>query len=1097
MKMNRRFVPQYERGVALVLTLAILVIATILVVGFVSSMRTERQAATSLGSNVNASIISQSALDHAISILARNIPQPLGPGVTPAAQNWAINPGLLTTFSVSGNTAIPLNSGDPSGSDPNLNSLELGGTNSDILGPNNSPMRAAWVNLPSDPSKTASATNPIVGRYAFWIDDENSKININTAFGKPFPNPLPIPAALPAFNQNARYTRGNPPFVAAGTTYTLGHPASVELGVMPGLDATGLRNATLKRFFSSSEQVKAFVASGPQSFYETNKFFLTHFNADPEFNVFGKSRIFIADSMYYPFDYANTTTANPYWDTGYTYRAEPTTTGVVADATEPLIMHGYLMNDWNSAGYDRAGGTPTSDLPATNPAAAVVQRIANYLNTPWPGYPQSFVAKYGAREAEQIAWNIYGMAAASTVGNTTTQEGSWANTTYRTSYGAPAHSQNMRWSSFLWDGPLGTGARILPQTRSPLVSKVGVGVSLAKVSGSTTKYRVNFRVIFEMHLPSGYQGYQSTHSWSLGNDNIYLVHLEATINGQRVVLASTKDPTALAYATNGDATKMVVGPSSSQVLDLVGADPNDGDRKATPTNVNADFSTQGQTASPGSTFVARTWPIDPAATAPDAIISDVRLRFVAVTSSTGGASGTPTDYIPYQISPIRDIDGAPGFEAGNDSGGDPTKYGSLHFPDQFAFTSSSDVGGPSVWGVMQTVDPRVNQIASDWRSTANSGSVAGNADVGFRTLPPYPASNADGDESKLAFPDCSQLTRGTFDVHYGGRPHDTDKRMSSVGWLSCVSTGIQSGKPWRTLKFQPGGGGSPPDWLLMDLFAVPFDELPIIYKDPTSGATTTYQYPFRSDVGNLRISALGLPASLSYMNSTAGKVNINAKIFPDKAVNSNFSPPDRILPLQALFENMYRGTVQITSTSAISGNNSKTLASNVVNQVPSSTTFSGPYKFAGEICEVAGVADDTGLNEWDREAVVRNLGSLITTRSNAFSVWGVAQTVKKIPKNLAGAGANPNQFQSGDQVTGEKRFHAVIQRYVWPGVDGVVGNGQTGAGGYTQLGTNGWLASPTNATDGNNPSASNFTQSYNPQAAVFKYRVVSFKYLDE
>ncbi len=28
------------------------------------------------------------------------------------------------------------------------------------------------------------ATNPIIGRYGFWIDDENNKINLNTAYGK-------------------------------------------------------------------------------------------------------------------------------------------------------------------------------------------------------------------------------------------------------------------------------------------------------------------------------------------------------------------------------------------------------------------------------------------------------------------------------------------------------------------------------------------------------------------------------------------------------------------------------------------------------------------------------------------------------------------------------------------------------------------------------------------------------------------------------------------------------------------------------------------------------------------------------------------------
>src|SRR5438105_4841795 len=101
-----------ECGIALVLTLAILVIATILVVGFVSSMRTERQAAASIANNANAAIIAQAAVDHAMSILDMNIPQPVPPGGSIAnLKNWTINPGLLTTIQgVNSTVQIPLSS---------------------------------------------------------------------------------------------------------------------------------------------------------------------------------------------------------------------------------------------------------------------------------------------------------------------------------------------------------------------------------------------------------------------------------------------------------------------------------------------------------------------------------------------------------------------------------------------------------------------------------------------------------------------------------------------------------------------------------------------------------------------------------------------------------------------------------------------------------------------------------------------------------------------------------------------------------------------------------------------------------------------------
>jgi hypothetical protein len=262
----------------------------------------------------------------------------------------------------------------------------------------------------------------------------------------------------------------------------------------------------------------------------------------------------------------------------------------------------------------------------------------------------------------------------------------------------------------------------------------------------------------------------------------------------------------------------------------------------------------------------------------------------------------------------------------------------------------------------------------------------------------------------------------------------------------------------------------------MDLFAVPFNELSL---------PAGQQFP----------TQIGRPP-ITYMNSTAGKINLNAKLFPDKAVNSNFAPPDRTLPLRALFENMYRGNTAFTSNGAAT-NDSQTVAASVL----AYQTANGPFSYAGQICEVPGIAD-TGTNEWEKEAVIRNLASLITTRSNAFSVWGVAQTVKKNPANSNAAKQGVFETTAGgttadDTVTGEKRFHAIVERYVWPGVDGVVGNAQTSGGAYNKLGTQAWLASPTNSLDGANPAAAGFEQSYNPQAAVVKYRVRFFEYLND
>ena len=190
------------------------------------------------------------------------------------------------------------------------------------------------------------------------------------------------------------------------------------------------------------------------------------------------------------------------------------------------------------------------------------------------------------------------------------------------------------------------------------------------------------------------------------------------------------------------------------------------------------------------------------------------------------------------------------------------------------------------------------------------------------------------------------------------------------------------------------------------------------------------------------------------------------------------------------------------------------------------------YSYPGEICEISGVAD-TGSSDWEMEATIRNLAGAITTKSNTFSVWGVAQTLKK-----SSANHQYGQYEKGDLITGEKRFQAIVERYIWPGADNVAGNGHTSASGTydrvtqnaTQPGATPPAAStaynwesldgpdaPTypvaTSTDANNvtmdasfdPYNKNAPSGYttaaletanNPVRATMKYRVIYFKYLD-
>ena len=95
------------------------------------------------------------------------------------------------------------------------------------------------------------------------------------------------------------FTRLTPGVITVGSaTYPLGHPSSVNLDVLDlpsnTIDSTSMAAAVgTQGGFSSIDQIKAYVSSGdPSALLNANKFNLTAYSRAPEFNVFGKSRLY-------------------------------------------------------------------------------------------------------------------------------------------------------------------------------------------------------------------------------------------------------------------------------------------------------------------------------------------------------------------------------------------------------------------------------------------------------------------------------------------------------------------------------------------------------------------------------------------------------------------------------------------------------------------------------------------------------------------------------------------------------------------------------------------------------------------------------------
>jgi uncharacterized protein (TIGR02600 family) len=373
--MKTRFpslLPRRRSGMALVIVLAILVLVFALAIGFLTRVTTERTSADRYASAVSTRLLAESSLQMVQAQI--NAATGQGTGVAWSSQpgllrtfsttgepaksyklyssaqmqvGGALNPATEAA-ALSGWNSAPAHYTDlnqPVDTDfdtvpdawPILDPSAIGAvegfavsgapTGADQGITNTAPMPVSWLYMLKDGQvlaptgsggsakiDAATSANPIVGRIAFWADDETAKINLNTASDSAY---WDMPRADTAQERNlGKFQPARNEF----QTYP-GHPASTSLKpVFPELSRTQifdlaprLRDEGSRGLTIEVNQVKPFAldqdrlyattgdvvfaqdrtkAGGlTQALLERGKFFLTTTSRAPETNLFNLPKI--------------------------------------------------------------------------------------------------------------------------------------------------------------------------------------------------------------------------------------------------------------------------------------------------------------------------------------------------------------------------------------------------------------------------------------------------------------------------------------------------------------------------------------------------------------------------------------------------------------------------------------------------------------------------------------------------------------------------------------------------------------------------------------------------------------------------------------
>jgi len=1123
----RRTKPNPLEGTALVIVLSCLVLLAALAIGLLNRVESDRANSSAY----RGSTLTRNLAEYAINVVMAQISAATKADPTLA---WASQPGAIRTYSATGSNlvhiyklysslsmvadAFPTNDTALTGWTNNpalytdLNAPVVSGTganartNYPILDPRASssvrgfaisgapeatalqpaPMPVTWLYVLEDGTLAAptggsgnsvtvnaTAANPIVGRIAFWTDDDTCKININTASGPPWgytDASFDVSTSLtPSTTMPANYW--DTPIIGSRQDVNLaisqpwageyqrfpGHPATISLSAVftnlttnqimdiaprityqgggsqwgsvinPGAarlpdDASRLYANVDELLFSTNRSASGTNPITPQQL-DQGRFFLTASSRAPDVTLFNTPRILIwpvdtSTNKQTPFDrliaFCGTVGTN-----GYYFQR--------ADAYNPTNDYNLARNQ-TLLGYFRR--MTTQAVPGFGGSSGILGKYNAWA----PG------------ESEQIATEIFDYVRCINLQDTT--RGTVAANYYSTNgIVVPTAGTN---------GTRGFG-------RFPNVTKVGLifWYDTNSVSGMTTNTLLCSRLLLETFIPAhGYprinpllpnlsievSGLTSGGGFQWGTNAASMTNIfssdSATYASQADFLAgrlyggrrgiaslsggaintlspafSTNTPATFNFTGGNITIKTIYGGYTIQTINNLSLPNVVGLPLPTCASVSPNPATNalynGHQAWTNSSSRARN-------SGNDLIIPNDVVRSVQITSGDFrmvAAGSNPLNGAAYFTNHPSYFNTNPNFQTKAHSFAQAVGYayqGSTmltngYYSPSDTNTFSSDPRSRSTWVNGDMITPGLT-ASGDFDN--GYGEAADGPYIGF-------ADEGIQVNSTYNTTMIPYLAVGSQDAQLGPGLYSPNRLVPSAGILGSLPTGVLANRPWQTLLFRPAaltasghpGAGNPPDYLLLDLFNMPVVE----------------------------------PYAISEPLSTAGRVNMNYQILP-------FTYIQRSTAVQAALHTEWMLAIK-SSLAADQTRKGAVLAEGTTrnSRYPLNLTetlqgfenrfaANDLFRSAAEICSIPLVPAGSTWNDvnggtfWStntltgdnsKERPYARIYPKLTTKSNTYTVHYRVEVLKKKPNSDA-----TTWTEGQDKVISTYRGSTTIERYV-------------------------------------------------------------------